>query len=57
MITGDNVHTTTMTIECGILNYPDEDIDNKDVVEGLEFRNYASKKRMARMGSIRVMAR
>ncbi|XP_002512214.2 calcium-transporting ATPase 12, plasma membrane-type [Ricinus communis] len=57
MITGDNPDTArAIAIECGILN-PAEDVDYKAVVEGVEFRNYSSEERMARIDDIRVMAR
>ncbi|KAJ9185847.1 hypothetical protein P3X46_005434 [Hevea brasiliensis] len=57
MITGDNPHTArAIAIECGILN-PQDDMDNKAVVEGVEFRNYSPEERMARIEDIRVMAR
>ncbi|XP_050225493.1 putative calcium-transporting ATPase 13, plasma membrane-type [Mercurialis annua] len=57
MITGDNQHTArAIALECGILNSKD-DIDNKAVVEGVEFRNYSPEERMARIDKIQVMAR
>ncbi|KAF2298472.1 hypothetical protein GH714_023698 [Hevea brasiliensis] len=57
MITGDNPHTArAIAIECGILN-PQDDMDNKAVVEGVEFRNYSPEERIARIDDIRVMAR
>ncbi|KAF2298469.1 hypothetical protein GH714_023689 [Hevea brasiliensis] len=57
MITGDNPHTArAIAIECGILN-PQDDMDNKAVVEGVEFRNYSPEERIARIEDIRVMAR
>ncbi|KAL5835403.1 hypothetical protein ACOSQ4_014900 [Xanthoceras sorbifolium] len=59
MITGDNVHTArAIAIECGILNPDDEDlVDSEAVVEGVEFRNYTTEERMAKIENIRVMAR
>ncbi|XP_057999394.1 putative calcium-transporting ATPase 13, plasma membrane-type [Hevea brasiliensis] len=57
MITDDNLHTArAIAIECGILN-PEEDMDNKAVVEGVEFRNYSPEERITRIDDIRVMAR
>ncbi|KAJ9185861.1 hypothetical protein P3X46_005446 [Hevea brasiliensis] len=57
MITGDHPHTArAIAIECGILN-PEKDMDNKAVVEGVEFRNYSPEERTARVEDIRVMAR
>ncbi|KAK3200631.1 hypothetical protein Dsin_024046 [Dipteronia sinensis] len=57
MITGDNVHTArAIAIECGILN-PDEDLASEAVVEGVEFRDYSTEERMAKIENIRVMAR
>ncbi|KAK0598887.1 hypothetical protein LWI29_000335 [Acer saccharum] len=57
MITGDNVHTArAIAIECGIFN-PGEDLGSEAVVEGVEFRNYSTQERMAKIENIRVMAR
>uniref|UniRef100_A0A5B6YGK5 Calcium-transporting ATPase n=1 Tax=Davidia involucrata TaxID=16924 RepID=A0A5B6YGK5_DAVIN len=56
MITGDNVFTArAIAIECGILK-PTDDLDDA-VVEGVTFRNYSQEERMAKIDSIRVMAR
>ncbi|KAF2298451.1 hypothetical protein GH714_023616 [Hevea brasiliensis] len=55
MITGDHPCTArAIAIECGILN-PEEDMDKKAVVEGVEFRNYSTEERTTRVEDIRVM--
>nr|XP_010917644.2 calcium-transporting ATPase 7, plasma membrane-type [Elaeis guineensis] len=55
MITGDNVFTArAIAVECGILG--DDDCDGL-VIEGKEFRNYSTEKRLAMVDRIRVMAR
>ncbi|PIN02373.1 Calcium transporting ATPase [Handroanthus impetiginosus] len=56
MITGDNVFTAkAIATECGIL-HPNQ-LNDGAVVEGVEFRNYTEDERMAKVDSIRVMAR
>ncbi|KAH9753199.1 calcium-transporting ATPase 12 plasma membrane-type [Citrus sinensis] len=58
MVTGDNVHTArAIAIECGILN-PDVGLNNDDaVIEGVKFRSLSAEERVAKIESIRVMAR
>lgn len=58
MVTGDNVHTArAIAIECGILN-PDAGSNSDDaVIEGVQFRSLSAKERVAKIESIRVMAR
>ncbi|KAJ4828597.1 Calcium-transporting ATPase 12, plasma membrane-type [Turnera subulata] len=57
MITGDNVFTAkAIATECGILEF-DHQVDDGEVVEGVEFRNYTHEQRMEKIDKIRVMAR
>ncbi|XP_010259161.2 PREDICTED: putative calcium-transporting ATPase 13, plasma membrane-type [Nelumbo nucifera] len=57
MITGDNVFTArAIAIECGILE-PNLDMNNGEIVEGVEFRNYTQEERIEKVERIRVMAR
>ncbi|KAA8543293.1 hypothetical protein F0562_021212 [Nyssa sinensis] len=57
MITGDNVFTAkAIATECGILG-PEQQVNNGEVVEGIEFRNYTHEERMCKVDNIRVMAR
>ncbi|XP_059652750.1 calcium-transporting ATPase 12, plasma membrane-type-like [Cornus florida] len=57
MITGDNIFTArAIAIECGILE-SDQSMHDREVVEGVEFRNFTSDERMDWVEKIRVMAR
>ncbi|XP_010279282.1 PREDICTED: calcium-transporting ATPase 12, plasma membrane-type-like [Nelumbo nucifera] len=57
MITGDNIFTArAIAIECGILK-TNQDMNNGEIVEGVEFRNYTEEERMSKVDKIRVMAR
>ncbi|PIN02933.1 Calcium transporting ATPase [Handroanthus impetiginosus] len=57
MITGDNVFTAkAIATECGIL-HPNQELNDRLVIEGMEFRNYTEEERMAKVDRIRVMAR
>lgn len=55
MITGDNIFTAkAIAAECGIL---DENSTDSQVIEGSEFRSLSPEDRLARVETIRVMAR
>ncbi|XP_019180794.1 PREDICTED: putative calcium-transporting ATPase 13, plasma membrane-type [Ipomoea nil] len=57
MITGDNIFTAkAIATECGIL-HPNQTPEEGSVIEGFEFRNLTEAQRMARVETIRVMAR
>ncbi|XP_019180795.1 PREDICTED: putative calcium-transporting ATPase 13, plasma membrane-type [Ipomoea nil] len=57
MITGDNIFTAkAIATECGIL-HPNQAPEEGSVIEGLEFRNLTEAQQMARVETIRVMAR
>lgn len=57
MITGDNIFTAkAIATECGILDL-DGHVNEGEVVEGVEFRNYTEEDRMEKVDKIRVMAR
>ncbi|PON54426.1 P-type ATPase [Parasponia andersonii] len=59
MITGDNVFTAkAIAAECGILEAAmGNDVNEGEVIEGVEFRNYTHEDRMKKIDNIRVMAR
>ncbi|XP_015891473.2 calcium-transporting ATPase 12, plasma membrane-type [Ziziphus jujuba] len=57
MITGDNVFTAkAIATECGILG-TNTQVNDGEVVEGVEFRNCTHEERMQKVDNIRVMAR
>ncbi|KAI3506806.1 hypothetical protein L1887_21371 [Cichorium endivia] len=57
MITGDNVFTAkAIATECGILE-SSEEVNEEQVIEGVEFRNLTDEERMQKVDKIRVMAR
>ncbi|CAK9179265.1 unnamed protein product [Ilex paraguariensis] len=57
MITGDNVFTAkAIARECGIFT-ADQHLNDGEVIEGAEFRNYTHEERMQKVDNIRVMAR
>uniref|UniRef100_A0A5B7BIW2 Calcium-transporting ATPase n=1 Tax=Davidia involucrata TaxID=16924 RepID=A0A5B7BIW2_DAVIN len=57
MITGDDVSSArAIAIECGIID-SNQDITAGEVVEGVEFQNYAYEERIEKADKIRVIAR
>ncbi|KAI3749431.1 hypothetical protein L2E82_20043 [Cichorium intybus] len=57
MITGDNVFTAkAIATECGILE-SSEEVNEEQVIEGVDFRNLTDEERMQKVDKIRVMAR